>query len=472
MSEISNAHTAASHLGNSPASRDIAYVMHPYTNLERHKETGPLIIERGEGVHVYDDTGKPYIEAMAGLWCTSLGFNEERLVNAAAEQMRKLPYYHIFAHKSTPPVIELAERLISMAPAPMSKVFFANSGSEGNDTVVKLVWYYNNAIGRPEKKKIIARIKGYHGVTVASASMTGLPYNHKDFDLPLDNILHTDCPHYWLYAEDGETEEDFATRLAAQLEQKILEEGPETVAAFIAEPVMGAGGVITPPATYFEKVQAVLKKYDVLMVADEVICGFGRTGTMWGSETYGVVPDILTCAKALSSAYLPISAVMVNEKVAAAVSQNSGKLGTFGHGYTYSGHPVSVAVALETLKIYEERDIVSHVQSVSDHLQSGLRRFADHPLVGEVRGVGLLGALHLVKDKTTKEMIDPSYMAAPKLFESIQAQGVITRAIGMDAVAFSPPLIITGEQLDTVVEAVGKGLDETLDQLTAAGAFT
>lgn len=448
-------------LGNSPASRDIAYVMHPYTNLKKHKETGPLIIERGEGVHVYDDNGKPYIEAMAGLWCTALGFNEERLIEAAAKQMRELPYYHLFAHKSTMPVIDLAEKLVEMAPVPMSKVFFANSGSEANDTVVKLVWYYNNAVGRPEKKKIISRIKGYHGVTVASASMTGLPANHADFDLPIANIKHTDCPHYWLYGEDGESEEDFATRLAANLEKMILDEGPETVAAFIAEPIMGAGGVILPPKTYFEKVQPILKKYDILMVADEVICGFGRTGDAWGSQTMGVEPDILSCAKALSSAYLPISAVMVNSKVADVVSDNSGKIGTFGHGYTYSGHPVSAAVALETLKIYEERKLFDHVKSVAHHLQDGLRQFADHPIVGEVRGTGLIAGVHLSSDRENRTMFDPSLAVAPHVFARAQEHGVIPRPIGMDVIAFSPPLIITGEQLDKVVEGFGKALDET-----------
>ena len=265
-------------IGNSAASRDKAYYLHPYTNLKTHEDVGPLVIERGEGVHVFDDSGKAYIEGMAGLWCTSLGFGEERLVEAATRQMRKLPFYHAFTHKAHDPGIDLAEALIKIAPVPMSKVFFTNSGSEANDTVVKLVWYYNNALGRPHKKKIIARQKGYHGVTVASASLTGLPHLHRDFDLPIAGILHTDCPHFYRYGEEGETEEEFATRLADQLEQLILAEGPDTIAAFIAEPVMGAGGVIVPPATYFDKIQPVLKRYDILFIADEVICGFGRTG--------------------------------------------------------------------------------------------------------------------------------------------------------------------------------------------------
>src|SRR4029453_13357646 len=269
-----------------------------------------------------------------------------------------------------------------ITPVPTSKVFFCNSGSEANDTQVKLVWYMNNALGRPNKKKIASRLKAYHGVTIASASLTGLPNNHRDFDLPIANILHTDCPHHYRFAEAGESEEAFASRCAANLEKLILAEGPETIAPFIPEPVMGAGGVIVPPKTYFEKIQPILRKYDILLIADEVICGFGRTGNMFGSETFGIKPDIIPVAKALSSSYLPISAAIINEKVYAAVRDNSGKIGTFGHGHTYSVHPVSAAVALETLKIYEERDIMSQVRRVAPALQNALRRLAGHPLVG------------------------------------------------------------------------------------------
>jgi len=279
---------------NSASARDIAYHLHPYTNAVKHEAEGPLVLTEGKGVYVYDENGKAYIEGMAGLWCASLGFGEERLVEAATRQLRKLPYYHNFTHKAANVAIDLAEKLIEIAPVPMSKVFFTNSGSEANDTVVKMVWYYNNAIGRPQKKKIISRLKGYHGVTVAAASLTGLPTNHIDFDLPIANILHTDCPHHYRFGQEGESEEDFASRMAANLEKLILDEGPDTVAAFIAEPVQGAGGVIVPPATYFEKVQAVLKKYDILFIADEVITGFGRTGNMFGTETFRLQPDIMT----------------------------------------------------------------------------------------------------------------------------------------------------------------------------------
>lgn len=459
---------APAHLGNSAASRDIAYHLHPYTNAKAHEGVGPLVISGGKGVTVTDETGKSYIEGVAGLWCTSLGFDEPRLVDAAIAQMRKLPFYHAFAHKSHEPAIDLAEKLVALAPVPMSKAFFACSGSEANDTAVKLVWYYNNALGRPEKKKLIARTKAYHGVTVAAASLTGLPNCHRDFDLPIARVLHTDCPHHYRFGQDGETEEQFASRLADNLEALILREGPETVAAFFAEPVMGAGGVIPPPATYFEKIQAVLAKYDVLLVADEVICGYGRTGNMWGSQTYGMKPDILTSAKALTSAYLPLSAVLVSDAIYKACVAESEKIGVFGHGFTYGGHPVSCAVALETLKIYEERDIVGRVRDLSPRMQGTLRRYLDHPLVGEVRGVGLIAGVELVADKATKQPFDPKLNVAGKLVAFAHQHGAILRPIG-DTVGFSPPLVINEGELDELLARFGKALDDTADWLVREG---
>jgi len=447
-------------VGNSAASRDIAYAIHPYTNLKVHETEGPLVITRGDGVFVYDDGGKQYLEGLAGLWCASLGFSEQRLAEAAYAQMKKLPYYHIFASKSHDVGIDLAEKLVKLAPVPMSKVFFANSGSEANDTVVKLVWYYNNALGRPAKKKILSRIKGYHGVTVASASLTGLPNNHRDFDLPIANILHADCPHYYRFQEAGETEEQFASRLADNLEKQILTEGPDTVAAMIAEPVMGAGGVLVPPKTYFEKIQKVLRKYDILLIADEVICGFGRTGNMFGTETFGLRPDMIVVAKALSSAYLPISGVMMSDKIYQALVVESEKIGTFGHGFTYSAHPVPAAVALETLKIYEERDILGHVRRVMGSLQDGLRRFADHPLVGEVRGVGLIGAIELVADKKTRRPFDPKLGIGSYCVKRAQEHGLIVRALG-DSVAFCPPLIISEAEIELMLTRFGTALEDT-----------
>jgi 4-aminobutyrate--pyruvate transaminase len=348
----------------------------------------------------------------------------------------------------------------------MSKVFFANSGSEANDTAIKMVWYFNNSVGRPEKKKIIGRAKGYHGITLAAASLTGLATNHRSFDVPLPGFLHTMCPHFYHGGLPGETEEQFATRCADELEKLILAEGPDTVAAMWAEPIMGAGGVIIPPVGYFEKIQAVLKKYDVLLVADEVICGFWRTGNYWGSGTLNVQPDIITCAKAISSSYLPISAVMVNERIFQGLSNESHAIGTFGHGFTYSGHPVPAAVAVETLKIYDELKIGDHVRAVGPVLQSELRRrFAGHPLVGEVRGVGLIGAVELVADKANHTNFDPAMKTGARLAKICEANGVISRALPGDALAFSPPLIITEAEIHEMLDVVSKSLDELTVQL-------
>jgi 4-aminobutyrate---pyruvate transaminase len=449
------------------AGRDIATTIHPYTNLKTHQTDGPLVITEGRGVFVRDEDGKEYLEGLAGLWCASLGFSERRLADAAHRQMLKLPYYHTFASKAHDTGIELAEKLLAIAPVAMSKVFFVNSGSEANDTVVKLVWYYNNALGRPKKKKIIARTKGYHGVTVASASLTGLPNNHRDFDLPISNILHIECPHHYRFAAPGESEEAFATRLAESLETRILAEGPETVAALIGEPVIGAGGVIPPPATYWEKIQAVLRKYDVLLISDEVICGFFRTGNTWGAQTYAIEPDVLTCAKALSASYLPIAAVMVNEKIYSALVSESEKIGIFAHGFTYSGHPVASAVALETLKIYEERDILAHVRKIAPIFQNHLRRFEDHPLVGEVRGVGLMGGMELVSNKEKKTPFDAKFNAVAYLAKRCQHHGLILRPIG-DTIAFCPPLIIEPEEIDLLFDRFTLALADTLTAVTAS----
>jgi len=451
---------------NSAAARDIASVLHPYTDLEAHQEVGPLVIARGEGVRVWDEAGREYIESVAGLWCASLGFSNERLVQAAAAQMRKLPFYHAFTAKSHEPLIELAEMLLARAPVPMSKVFFANSGSEANDTAIKMAWYVNNALGRPQKKKILSRVKAYHGITLAASSLTGLPNNHRSFDVPLPGFLHTLTPHFYHGGVAGESEEGFASRCAEELERLILAEGPETIAAMFAEPILGAGGVIVPPATYYDKIQAVLRKYDILFVADEVICGFGRTGNYWGSQTFGLQPDIITCAKALSASFLPISAVMVNERVFQALASESHSIGTFGHGYTYSGHPVPAAVAVETLKIYDEIDIVGHVREVGPHMQAELRRrFAEHPLVGEVRGMGLIGALELVADKAQRQNFDPSLKIGARLVKLGEKHGVIGRMLPSDSLAFSPPLIITREEIDAMLDRTARALDELTAEL-------
>jgi 4-aminobutyrate--pyruvate transaminase len=451
------------------ARRDLSYHLHPATNLRSVQTEGPLVITRGEGVYVYDDEGHRYLEGMAGLWCASLGFSERRLADAAYRQMCELPFYHSFAGKVPAISTELAERLIGMAPAGMRRVLFANSGSEANDTAIKLAWYVNNALGRPRKKKIISRQRAYHGVTIASASLTGLAFAHTDFDLPIARILHTDCPHHYRGAQPGESEEAFAARLADNLEQLIVREDPDTVAAFFAEPVMGAGGVIVPPATYFDRVQPILRKYDILFVADEVICGFGRTGNMFGAQTFDLEPDIMTVAKALSAGYLPISANLVSGKLYDVLVAQSDKLGIFGHGYTYSSHPVPAAVALETLKIYEERDIVAQVRRVGPRMQAGIRSFADHPLIGEARGIGLIGAVEVVRDKAAKQSFDAKAGVAAFLVRRAQHHGAILRNMPGDIVAFSPPLIISEAEIDEMMGCFGKALDDTWSMVKERG---
>jgi 4-aminobutyrate--pyruvate transaminase len=454
---------------NSAASRDVAYHLHPYTNARKHEAEGPMVVTRAQGIYVYDETGKEYIEGLAGLWCTALGYSEERLIEAATRQMRTLPYYHAFNHKAPAPTIDLAEKLIERAPVPMSKAFFANSGSEANDTALKIVWYYNNALGRPERKKVISRLRAYHGVTIAAASLTHLPFVQQGFDLPVnDRFIPTGCPHHYRSAHEGESEAEFATRLAEELDALIESEGPETVAAFIGEPVMGAGGVIVPPADYWEKIQKVLKKHDVLLIGDEVICGFGRTGNYWGCQTFGIRPEIMTMAKEMSSAYVPISAVLVNDKVYQALADQSSQLGVFGHGYTYSAHPLAAAVALETLKIYDEIDIAAKARAAAPRLQDGLRRFADHPLVGEVRGIGLIGAVELVADKPSKTPFDPVGKVGGAFAGFAQEQGLIIRNLG-DSIGVCPPMIITEAEIDDLLGRFGRALDATAGWVAGEG---
>jgi len=443
---------------NSDEARDIAYHFHGYTNAVAHEGVGPVIIERAEGIHIYDSNGNRYIEGMSGLWSVGLGFNEKRLVDVAHQQMQKLPFYHTFTHRTHRPAVHLAEKLIEMAPVPMSKVFYANSGSEANDTIVKMVWYRSNAMGKPEKKKIISRLRGYHGVTVASASMTGLTSNHASFDLPMAGIFHTTCPHYWREGKDGETEEAFATRCAQDLDDMIQAEGAETVAAFIAEPVMGAGGVIVPPATYWEKIQAVLDKYDILLIADEVICGFGRTGQMFGSTTFGIRPDIMTMSKQITSSYFPLSALMINDRVYKPIAEESGRIGVLGHGFTGGGHPVGTAVALENIKIIEERDLVANAAARGAELMAALAEHASHPLVGEARGVGLLAALELVAPEGRQGELTAGKMGLA-MNKIMQRNGLISRNMG-DAMAFCPPLIISAAEMTELLNIVHRSLKE------------
>ena len=455
---------------HSLAEKDKQSLIHPYTNLHQHEKTGPLIIERGEGIRVFDQNGKEYIEGLAGLWGASLGFSELELARVATEQLEKLPYYHGFHGKSTRPMIELADKLRDIVPIDDARIFLANSGSEINDTVVKLIWYANNVAGRPEKKKIVTRHRSYHGVTLATASMTGLAPCHGGFDLPLERFLKCMCPDYYRDGQPDETEEQFSDRCAADLEALIVREGADTIAAFFADPVIGGGGVVPPPKGYFEKIQKVLTKHDILFVADEVICGFGRTGNMFASETYDLSPDILTIAKALSSSYLPISAAAIAPKVWEKLLAASATYGAFAHGFTYSGHPVAAAVALRTIQIYEERNIVEQVKETARHFGEGLKGFAECPIVGDVRHVGLLGGVEFSPDKSVKAKFDSALNAGMYCFQRCQHHGLIVRPIG-DIIAFCPPLIITPSEIDEMLLRYEAALSDTRAMLIEKGAI-
>lgn len=440
-------------------------IIYPTTNFTA---TEQLTIERGEGVYVYDNTGKQYLEGMAGLWCTSLGYGNQELIEATAEQMGKLSFSHMFGGKTHRAGIELAERLAEMVPVENAKVFFGSSGSDANDTHIKLLRYYFNAIGQPQKRKIIARERSYHGVTVASASLTGLPVNQTNFDLPVEalGILRTDAPHYFRGALPGESEADFVPRITNNLEQLILREGPDTIAAFIAEPITGASGVIVPPAGYYEKVQAILNKYGILFWADEVITGFGRTGQDFGCNTMGIEsPALMTLAKQLSSAYIPFSASVIRGDLYEAMIDTSNKLGVFGHGYTYSGHPVACAVSLKVLEIYQRDNIFERAAKMGDYLQRRLAEFRDHPLVGEVRGSGLIGAIELVADKATGKSFEGGSVGTFAQ-RACEQHGLILRAVAGNSLAFCPPLVITEAQVDEIIEKFGKALADTQDFVT------
>ena len=437
-----------------PASSAVIY---PTTNLTA---TEQLVIERGEGVYVYDNEGRQYIEGMSGLWCTGLGYGNRELIDTISDQLSKLSFTHMFGGKTHQPGIDLANKLADMVPVKQARVFFGNSGSDANDTHIKLLRYYANAIGKPEKRKIITRDRGYHGVTVAAGALTTLPANRTHFDAPLEalGILQTDHPHYYRGARDGETESQFIERITGNLERLIIEEGPETIAAFIAEPITGASGVIVPPQGYYQRVQAILEKYDILFWADEVINGFGRTGKLFGCDTMGIVaPDQMTFAKQLSSAYFPISASVISGELYEPMVAASDEVGVFGHGYTYSGHPVGCAAALKTLEIYERDNIYAHAAQMGDYLQERLASLADHERVGEVRGAGLIAAVELVDDKTSRA---PALDMTKRAAQICQDNGLIVRPVAGCALALCPPLIITREQVDEIVDILTRSINQ------------
>ena len=439
--------------------------LHPFTSAAEHAEALPRLMVGGEGIRVRDSSGREYLDAMAGLWCVNAGYGRERIADAVAAQARRLPYYHTFAGMANEPSARLAERLAALAPGSVSKVFFGSSGSETNDTQVKIIRYYHNVRGRPEKKKIIARRGAYHGATLAGASMSGMPHMHAGFDLPLDGFLHVASPHFWRHASPGMTEREFSRSLAEDLEACIRSHGPDTVAAFIVEPVQGAAGVITPPEGYFEAIVPVLRRHDVLLVVDEVICGFGRLGRWWGSELYGLEPDLMSTAKGLTSGYVPMSASLISDRIWTVLREGSSQYGPFAHGYTYSGHPVAAAAALANLDIIEGEGLVENAATVGAYLQRRLREaFAEHPLVGEVRGVGLIAGIELVEDRPTKRPFDRSRGVARRLHELLMEEGLICRPI-FDTLAFSPPLVVTEDDVDEMVSLFSRGLGRLADEL-------
>ena len=446
--------------------RDTRSVIHGLTNLKRHLEIGPTVIESGHGVWVRDNHGREYIEAMSGLWCIALGYGDKRLAAVAARQMEQLAYYPLISHKSHPQAIELAEKLLAIAPVPMSRVWFANSGSEANDCAIRLAWYYWNAVGKPGKRKLMAHQQSYHGNTIATASLSGVAYNHQGFNLPLPGFLHVACPHYYRGGQAGESEAAYTQRLLAALEARIEAEGADTIAAFFTEPVIAAGGVIMPPTGYFDGLQKLLKKHDILLVCDEVVTGFARTGNMFGATTMNLLPDMLVCAKALSSAYIPISALLVNERIFTAMARQSDELGSFGLTMTYCGHPVASAVAREAIRIYEEEDVPARVRRLEAPFLGGLRGLATHPLVGEVRGLGLLAGVELVRDKNTREPFAKNQKIGAICAALCEKHGLMLRAIG-DTLALCPPLVISETEIEELLARLRLALDETAATLSA-----
>ena len=446
---------------------DRQFVFHPFTHLREHERTGPLTITEAHGSTLTDTQGRTYLDAMAGLWCVNIGYGNTEMAEALRVQTEKLSYYHTFASMGNEPVAQLAQRLIAMAPGEMSKVFFGNSGSDANDTQVKLVWYYNNVLGRPAKKKIISRSRGYHGVTVMSGSLCGLPGMHAGFDLPLPMVHFVRAPHRLWEQAPGQSEEDFVRGLADELDVLIRAEGPDTVAAFIAEPVQAAGGVIVPPASYFPAIQEVLRRHDVLLIADEVVCGFGRTGADFGSQVFGMQPDLITVAKGITSAYVPLSACLVSAPVWDVIASGSEKYGLFSHGYTYSAHPLAAAAAMTNLDIIERDGLTAQAKARGDHLAHQLRTaFADHPLVGDVRGYGLLGAVEFVRSKDPLTAFDPSLKVAAAIVKRSRELGVITRALpAADTISFSPPFVVTEDEIDAMVAGTRQALDDVVAEL-------
>ncbi|SVA29791.1 uncharacterized protein METZ01_LOCUS82645 [marine metagenome] len=437
------------------------YFINPYTNLKDIRKYGSLTIEKGRGIYVYDENNNKYIEGLAGLWCVALGFNNKRLIKAANKQFNLLPNYHSFTGKVPLTTLKLSEELVKISPKSLTKVLYANSGSESNDTAIKMAWYYQNALGRTKKKKIISRYRGYHGVTIMSGSLTGMDYAHKGFDMPRDFVVHTDSPHYYKDSLSQESSREFVNRLLKNLENLIIKEGAENIAAMIIEPIQGAGGVIIPPDNYLKGVQKLLKKNAILLIVDEVICGFGRTGNMFGCDTFKIKPDMMVIAKGLSSGYVPISALLINEEIYETISDFSSINNVFGHGYTYSGHPVAAAVALETIKIFKDENIIGHVKEISEKFNTKMEQLNVHSIVGNARSIGLIGAIELVQNKNNKTYFDPKIGIGSRIVKNAQKNGLIVRALQGDIVALCPPLIINSKEVDILFNKFNKSIKDT-----------
>ena len=443
------------------AEQEKKYFINPYTNLKDIRKYGSLIIEKGRGIYVYDENNNKYIEGLAGLWCVALGFNNKRLIKAANKQFNLLPNYHSFTGKVPLTTLKLSEELVKISPKSLTKVLYANSGSESNDTAIKMAWYYQNALGRTKKKKIISRYRGYHGVTIMSGSLTGMDYAHKGFDMPRDFVVHTDSPHYNKDSLSQESSSEFVNRLLKNLENLIIKEGADNIAAMILEPIQGAGGVIIPPDNYLKGVQKLLKKNAILLIVDEVICGFGRTGNMFGCDTFQIKPDMMVIAKGLSSGYVPISALLINEEIYETISDFSSINNVFGHGYTYSGHPVAAAVALETIKIFKDENIIGHVKEISEKFNTKMEQLNVHSIVGNARSIGLIGAIELVQNKNNKTYFDPKIGIGSRIVKNAQKNGLIVRALQGDIVALCPPLIINIKEVDILFNKFNKSIKDT-----------
>jgi 4-aminobutyrate---pyruvate transaminase len=446
--------------------QDRKHHVHGQTNLRLHQQQGPAVmVTEGHGVYIKTDDGHELIDGFSGLGCTSLGYHNDRLAEAAKRQMDTLPFAPTFYGRSHPKVAELAARLVNMAAVPMDRVMFQCSGSEANDAMIKFLWYRNIARGQPQRRKLISRWKGYYGNTVATVSLSGQPHMHANFGLPMDDFLKLSTPNYYHFHIDGESEEEFSARMAQEFESKVLEAGPDTIAAFFAEPMQSGGGAILPPRGYWEAMQAVIRKYDIHFHVDEVVCGFGRTGHWWGAQAFDLKPDSTSCAKALTAAFFPMSALMFKDDFYQDMMRNSDEVGVLGHGYTYSGHPVGAAIALEALDIYQEMDLIGHVRKVSRPFLEGCRGLMDHPLVGDARGIGLFCGIELVRDKRTREQFDPAQKVGQRVQDAAHANGLYLRSIPPDRISFMPPLIIDESEIAEALKRLRRALDSVWEDL-------